>query len=106
LSVTFNLAAGLAHASPTRTCHEIDGEIFRLYQFLSRIPVLSAFGDNNHDGIRVQLRVLREQMTAEQLTDRYENASLYIFGAALNALDWLRGNAPAPSDGWAEMLTS
>lgn len=100
------LAASVTDANSTRSRHEIDGEIFRLYQLLNQAPGLFAPGECNRDAIRVQVAVLRERMTMEAMLERYEETDADILSAALNALEWLEGKAPAPSDGWRELLAA
>lgn len=100
------LAASASDASSIRSHHEIDGELFRLYQLLRTTPALSAFGENNHDAIKVQIAVLRGELNTEQAAELFDNAHQHTLSSALNAAEWLRGDVPAPSEGWHQMAAA
>lgn len=90
----------------SRTRHEIDAELFRLYQLIRAVPMLTAFGDNNHDAIRAQIAVLRGLMTTDEAVERYEDGHDYLLAAALDAVEWLRDTSEPLSLGWQRVAAA
>lgn len=90
----------------TRTPNEVSAELTRLAKVRGIIPAHSAFGDDNHAALDAQMGVLRERMTLEEVTARWDcdNAETYVLSGALNAAEWLRGEGNAPSEEWLGMV--
>jgi hypothetical protein len=86
-----------------RTRLEIADELFALNELLSQVPPTSAFGDDNHEAINTQIRVIQETMTQTKLLEEYEDDDPYILSAALDAHAWLYDDGDAVSEGWQEM---
>ncbi|MBW4039209.1 MAG: hypothetical protein HIU91_10105 [Acidobacteria bacterium] len=87
-----------------RTAAEIETELHALNGLRNQVPPTSAFGDDNHEAITAQIRVIREGMTYEKLVAEYEEGNAEIFNAALNALGWLYDDDTPPSDWWAALV--
>lgn len=78
------------------TQEQIDAEIVKLRQMMPTVRETSLFGDNNHEAIEAQIRVLEEDMTdndvyAEWGTEDPEE-NHYIIHSALSASQWLAGD--------------
>lgn len=84
------------------TQEQIDAEIKALEGCLTYAPARSAFGDDNHRNIRVQIEALKGELDGssaefDELPDSEQEA-------ANEAFDWLDGwithSEAAPSKGW------
>lgn len=85
----------------TRTDHEIEAELFRLYSLELRAPSRTEYGEPVSDAIRAQIAVLRGRLTSIQTFRRFEDED--TISDALNVCDWLYGDGDLPSDGWASI---
>jgi len=54
------------------------------------VPIFNIFGDNNHDGIDAQIKVIEEEMTNDEIFDEWEDDE-FILDRALEARNWLDG---------------
>lgn len=72
---------------PTRT--EINKQIQTLRKMKPNVRRHSLFGDNYHDAIEAQVRVMKENMSADEINDEFEadNTRRQAFQARL----WLDG---------------
>ena len=92
-------------SEPThRTPSAIANELLVLNGLLTRVPPTSAFGDDNHEAITAQIRVITEGMTENQMLEEYEDEDLYILSAALDAYEWMQEDGEPVSEGWREMV--
>lgn len=91
---------------PRRSKSEIAEELRLLRGLSNKIPTETAFGDDNREAIRTEIHVISSEMTMAQLIERYEDGDTYTLSAALNALEWLRDDGPAPSEDWKSMIAA
>lgn len=89
-----------------KTKEQIDAEIAALNEMKPSVRHRSAFGDDHHEAIEAQLSVLRERMDSDEIYAAWgdEDADEFaqnVLDEALAARDWLIGDEPAPSEGWA-----
>ena len=86
-----------------KTDEEIDAEIATLREMKPRVRRLTAFGDDNHAAIELQIFVLEERMDTDQAGDEYDDADEYSH--ATEAIQWMEGEIEtAPSEGWKELV--
>ena len=82
-----------------KTQKEIDAEIKALEACKTYIPKMTAFGDNNHRNLDLQIEELRDGIddTAEEWDDFSQGEQ----SAILEARDWKAGQMDeTPSSGW------
>ena len=89
-----------------RSKQEIAEELRMLCALFDRIPPTTVFSQDNLEAMRAEMCVLSEGLTRGQVIDRYEDVDDYTMSAALNALEWLRDDGTAPSEGWIEMIAA
>ena len=89
-----------------RSTQEIESEISRLYNLIDRVPHETAFGDSNTNSVLVQIEVLRERLTIDEVWEDYDDAVTgdYVLSAAFDAVEWLYDGEEAPSLGWLYMI--
>ena len=92
-----------------RTEEQVQQEIEALKEVKDKIPKRSAFGDNNHRAIEVQITVLERRMTSSRVYQVYDPDDDYIFTNALDAVDWLeeRGGwleSTSLAEDWRELI--
>lgn len=84
---------------------QIDAEIARLKEMKPNVRETSAFGNNHHDAIDAQLRVLQGEVAEDDFDEEFEEAEDNVRDGAQRALDWMNGIDPnAPSSEWKELL--
>jgi hypothetical protein len=83
-----------------RTNAETWAELERLRSLSDLVPSETKFGDSNRLAIEAAIDTLIKRSTVERVADEYEDDGDYVLSAALDAVEWLRDNGPAPSDGW------
>lgn len=92
-----------------RTQEEITAEIAALNSLRERVPTHTLFGEDNQARIDAQIEVLQDEMDDDEIYDRWadvgEDPNETILSDALDALDWLNGDAPAPSADWADIAS-
>ncbi len=84
---------------PERSKTEIESEIKALEACKSYIPRTTAFGDNNHRNVDLQIEELRDGIddTAEEWNDYSEGEQ----SAIMEARYWKEGDEDeSPSSGW------
>lgn len=82
-----------------KTKLEIESEIEALEGCKKYIPHRSAFGDDNHANLDLQIEALRGEI--DQTADEWNDFSCEEKSVILEALDWMEGLAKfAPSVGW------
>ena len=89
-----------------RSKREIAEELWMLHGLLNKTPMKSFFGDDNREAIRVQLHVLSNNLTTQQVAQRYESSDPYTLSAALNASEWLYGAELPPSRDWMALIAA
>ncbi len=111
-----------ATASPP-TKAQIKAEIKKLKAMKPFIPVKSYFGDNNHDSLDAEAATLEEDLSKDQIMERYlpdedkdpdadddhENGRTFdIESSAREARNWMDGerDSEPPSEGWKALATS
>ena len=93
------------------TDKQVTAEIKKLETMKPNVRRTSAFGDNHHDAIDAQVKVLTEGMDEEEIYAEWENEDDYeqnrnIIDAALEATHWRDGEADddkSPSENWKEL---
>lgn len=90
---------------------QIESEIKKLETIKPKIPRTNFFGDNNHDKIDAQIEVLQEELSEDEVYDRFEDEenpdrTMEIVSNARQAALWLIGESDdgAPSNGWKELI--
>lgn len=89
------------------TSEQVAAEIAHLRDVQHRVPSHSAFGDNNREAIYVQIKVLEDRMSLDDVHlcfGALSESSEYALDAALQAHDWLTGKQAgdelSPAAGW------
>lgn len=94
--------------SEVPTHEQIAEEVTRLRAVQPRVPKYSAFGDNNHDAIDAQIKVLEDRMSHDDVHLCFGEGSLEytenVLECALMAHDWMAGelasDESSPAAGW------
>lgn len=87
------------------TDQEIQDEITALQTMKPKVRKISGFGDNHHDAIDAQVRVLKERMRESRVWDVYGDRIDNVLDSAKEAQEWLEDADNAkPSDGWKELV--
>ncbi len=92
------------------TDEQVAAEIKWLEENKGNIPSHTSFGDSNIAAINVQLEVLRERLTEEQVFDRAEENgwSDRVTENACDAAMWLTGeepdNRPSSENNWGGLV--
>ena len=92
-----------------RTQKEIKAEIEALKKIKPNVRKFSVFGDNHHNSIDVQIRVLDEQMDEVEVYEFAEDEDWAenVRDCALEAVQWLEGEVDeTPSEDWKGLLVS
>lgn len=92
-----------------RTTEEIKKEIAALTKMKPNVRKYSVFGDNHHDSIDAQIRVLEGKMDEDEVyeTNDDEEWKDNVRDAALEAAQWLDGEVDeAPSEDWQSLLVN
>lgn len=86
-----------------KTRSEIESEIAALEAVKLRIPHTTAFGDSNHDAIDAQVEVLQEEMTEDDIYEKWpDDTDMHTRTAAQEAQQWMDGESEdVPSADWA-----
>jgi len=88
-----------------RTNEAITNEIETLKKMKPTVRRESAFGDNHHNSIDAQVRVLENRWTSEETEDRYESAPDNVRDSALQAAYWLHEDSDdLPSADWESLV--
>jgi len=85
-----------ASAPGASTIHE---ELRMLRELVDLVP-----GEDNRDAVLAQIEVLTHRMDRDAVLAEYEDAYACVLSSAMDAAEWLFGEAPPPSDGWRSML--
>lgn len=81
------------------TPQQIEAEIAALQACKTYVPQTTAFGDDNHRNLRLQIEELREGF--DDTTDEWEDMSDSEKGAISDAKDWKDGyEKDSPSSVW------
>lgn len=92
-----------------RTPEEVAHEIATLSAMKPNVRQITAFGDDNHEAIDLQIDVLRELTDRECLDEDLDEGEIddNAYSAAQCALDWLDGDTDdTPSSIWKPLLTA
>ena len=94
------------HVPVGRSGRDIEDEVHLLGKLVSQIPRNTVFGDSNSCALAVQIDVLRNRLSVEEVRKRYERhqENEYVLLCALFAAEWLYGDTLAPSEDWLIML--
>lgn len=89
-----------------KTNEEIEAEIKALTEIKPRVRRETAFGEDNHVAIDAQIRVLRDEMTEEDVIQAHEEINEWetehAYEAARDAAQWLAGKLEESlSESWA-----
>lgn len=95
---------------------QVTTEIEKLKSVKPRLRRKTAFGDDLHEAVDVQIEVLEKRMSNDQIYDRWEatgnddcdydeGRTEHALNAALDARRWLDGEEEAPSKGWEEIAS-
>lgn len=87
-----------------RTCPETAEELYVLNDLLNNVPQYSTFGDDNHQALAAQIKVITEGMTKDQMLEEYEDGEDYTLYAALDAYEWMHEDGDPVSEGWTVMI--
>ena len=82
---------------------QIKKEIETLKDYRDRVRPTTAFGDSNTEAIGVQIRVLEEAMTEDEIYDEWEDDERLV-SSAIDALNWRKGEEEQQSKGWKPLL--
>lgn len=88
----------------SRTRMEIDEELAVLKGLANEIPAQSAQGEDNHDAINAQIRVIEDDMSFEDMIVAYDDDE-FILSAAIDARRWLKDDDEPVSETWLELVT-
>lgn len=89
-----------------RTLDEIKAEIDKLTSLKARVPRRTLFGDDNHEAIDAQIKVLDERMDEDGVWAEWpeeDSADMRLRENALEAVKWLEGENDQLADdpeGW------
>jgi hypothetical protein len=90
------------------TAAQIKKEADKLKEMKPKIKQFSFFGDDNHEQIEAQIRVLREALDEDEIEDLWSADDNYnVNEAARNAYDWMNGtNSDIKSlvDDWSSLI--
>lgn len=88
-----------------RSQAEIKAEIEKLKSMKPNVRRISGFGDNHHDAIDAQIRVLSGEVSCDEFDDEFEDTRDNVRDSAQQALDWMDGSInEVPSDEWESLL--
>lgn len=82
---------------------QIEKEIVALKYCETRVRPTTAFGESNTEAIRVQIRVLEDRMSDDEINDTWGDDER-LLGMAIEAMNWLRGEAGLQSEEWKPLL--
>lgn len=90
------------------TSQEIKKEVKTLKDYRERVRPLTAFGDSNKDAISVQVQVLEENMSEDDIWDTWDaDLDERLVACATEAFEWLIGRRKEkPSLDWKSLLKS
>ena len=95
------------------TKEQIKNEIEKLTEIKPRVRHFSMFGDDNHKCIEAQIKVLTDNLSYEQIENKWggevcdENApALSLYDNATGARAWLDGESDEESlvEGWRSLV--
>lgn len=88
-----------------RTNEEIQAEIDKLTTMKPNVRHYSAFNDDHHAAIDVQITVLEKRMDMGEVSDRYGDEEMNIWDAAQEAAEWMNGEGEIiPSEEWQSLV--
>ena len=91
-----------------RSGEEINAEIKALEAIKPSVLRSSAFGDDHHAAIDAQLRVLREKMSDDRISNFFgDDDSHYEYDSAMDARRWLDGEyegGASLAESWKELV--
>ena len=73
-----------------KNSHERDAMIKKLQEQKSTVPKHSFFGDDNHRAIDYQIKVIKEELSEDDIYDR--GLEHYVEIMALHTAQWLDGD--------------
>lgn len=86
------------------TKEQIAVEIKTLKAQEPKVREYTMFGDNNRKAIAAQIRVMEEDLSIDEIDDKYED-EYYVHSNAEDALNWLlNAEEDKPSDGWSTLV--
>ena len=87
-----------------RNWQERETELSQLYSLYYQVRPFTGFGEDNRAAIAAQIAVIEGRMTLDEVEYEYEDGPNYTMSAALDALEWLRDGAEAPSEDWMRIV--
>jgi hypothetical protein len=82
----------------------IEAQIKALVEINPRVRRTSAFGDNHHNAIDAQIKVLIGRMSEDEALNHFDGDPDNIQDAIRDAVDWLEGKAPSLVESWRELV--
>lgn len=94
----------MKHKTPTGK--DIKAEIAKLKDLKPKVRHFTAFDEDNRAAIGVQIDCLEESWDEDDLRQRHQDEDINDFEAdnARDVLNWLEGEAEAPSKDWADLV--
>lgn len=92
-----------------KTKTEIKAEADLLAKMKPNVRRTSIFGDDHHDSIDAQIRVLDEHLDEDEVRELAEDEGWEenVIDCAVQAVEWMEGNADeAPSTEWKDLLVN
>jgi hypothetical protein len=97
-----------------KTAKQVEKEIAMLVEMKPRVLRRSGFGEDHHEAIDAQIKVLKERMSEDRIYDIFQpvdedgepddEGNRHDLDSALEAKRWLDGEGDAPSKGWKELV--
>ena len=89
------------------TAKQIKKEADKLAKMKPQVRRTTAFGDDNHEAIDAQIRVLDEDMNEDEIYGEWEGDENRLRDNALEARRWMDGESEdgTPSYGWKDLVT-
>lgn len=79
-----------------KTIEEVQQEIKKLEEIKPKVRRLTAFGDDNHKAIEVQIDVLKGTLDENGIYEEYEDDD-HLRDNGLEALAWMKGESEIES---------
>jgi hypothetical protein len=89
------------------TQQQVDEEIIKLKQLKPKVRQMTAFGDDNHAAIDIQIEVLNGSLDEDDIYQQHDDEDIteHEKDNALEAISWLEGEGESASLAaeWAEL---
>lgn len=89
---------------PRPTPDRVEQEIEKLRKMRPNVRRWTAFGDDNHRAIQVQIEVLESDLDEDDIWGKW-GRSEHLYPNAQHAREWLDGEADwSPSEDWKDLV--